>query len=56
MHHPAEAQYFLGQIYEWGHGVTQNLEKAIDYYSRAARQMHDASASRLRELRLIGIT
>ena len=29
-----DAAYFLGHIYHYGHGVTKNFQKALDYYLR----------------------
>ena len=36
----AKAQFQLGQKYEKGDGVTQNNQKAADWYSKAAEQGH----------------
>lgn len=36
----AEAQYELGLIYEFGHGVEKNIPQAIKWYQKAAEQGH----------------
>lgn len=36
----ANAQNFLGGMYEYGDGVTQNYSKAFEWYSKAAKQNH----------------
>jgi len=35
-----DAQYALGQMYEAGHGVSEDLEVAVSWYGRAAGQGH----------------
>ena len=34
----AEAQYYLGGMYKFGHGVTQNYTEAVKWYRLAAKQ------------------
>jgi len=34
----AEAQWFLGEIYSWGNGVTQSDKKALKWYKLASEQ------------------
>jgi TPR repeat protein len=43
----AEAQYQSGSRYERGEGVSQSLEKAFQYYERAAAQDHTLGALNL---------
>lgn len=41
-------QYYLGTLYEYGEGVTQNMGKAIEYFRLAAAQGHLSAQDRLR--------
>lgn len=43
----AEAQYKVGEMYELGRGVAQNMEKAREWYSKSAAQDHKKSTYRL---------
>lgn len=36
----AEAQFSLGYMYDFGEGVSQNYDKAFEWYSKAANQGH----------------
>jgi TPR repeat protein len=36
----AEAQYELGLIYEFGHGVKKDIPQAVKWYRKAAEQGH----------------
>ncbi|MBR0256713.1 MAG: SEL1-like repeat protein, partial [Synergistaceae bacterium] len=46
----AKAQYNLGMMYEFGDGVKQNRNKAIELYRKAARQGHEMAKQRLKKL------
>ncbi len=35
-----EAQYDMGDVYRYGRGVTKNITKAIDWYTKAANKGH----------------
>jgi TPR repeat protein len=43
----AEAQYYLGEIYEGGVGVPIDYRQAFNWYWRAARQEHAGAQARL---------
>ena len=45
----AEAQFNLGECYEFGIGVTKNLNEAIRYYRLAARQGYEEARIALQE-------
>ena len=49
------AQYHIGQMYDYGHGVERNINKAILWYKLAADKGIDAAISRLRVLKEKGI-
>ncbi len=46
----ADAQYFVGAMYENGRGVRQNYAEAAKWYRRAARQSHAEAKRRLVDL------
>ena len=46
----ADAQYFVGAMYENGRGVRQNYAEASKWYRRAARQSHAEAKRRLVDL------
>lgn len=45
-----ESQFFIAQVYEQGKLVPRNLEKAIEYYKKAATQDHIESCMKLAKL------
>jgi TPR repeat protein len=44
------SKFYLGLLYETGHGPAQDVEKAIDWYSQAAAAGHAEAAWRLARL------
>ena len=50
----ANAQYNLGEMYQHGQGVTQDYQKATEYYQKAADQGHDAAQANLSVMRKNG--
>jgi TPR repeat protein len=44
------AQYALGQLYEQGNGIKQDIEKAIYWYGEAAKQGYHPAVSRMTAL------
>ena len=46
----ADAQYYLGAMYENGRGVRQNYAEAAKWYRRAAEQSHAEAEMRLNNL------
>ena len=46
----ADAQYFLGKLYENGRGVRQNYAEAAKWYRKAAEQSHAEAKKRLTKL------
>ena len=42
-----DSQFFMGQVYEQGKLVPKNMDKAIDFYRRAATQGHLESCRKL---------
>jgi len=45
----------LGEMYENGEGVEQNLSKAIEYYKRGADLIHPAASGNLGRVYCYGI-
>ncbi len=45
------AQYYLGLLYQEGKGVGRSLDKALEWYERAARQGHSEAQEKVRLLR-----
>jgi TPR repeat protein len=50
----AEAQYYLGLSFEFGHGTAQNLLAALSWYEMAAEQNHADAQFRIGYLNLMG--
>lgn len=46
LNHP-EAEYLLGRMYELGHGVEKDMQKALDLFTKAASQGYAAAQARL---------
>ncbi len=46
----SEAQYATGLAYQYGKGVPKDLEKAREYYEKAAKQGHDQAKNNLGRL------
>lgn len=42
----AETQYRMGQLYEHGDTVPHNLDKAVEWYEKAAKQGHKPASDR----------
>ena len=51
----AEAQYFLGEIYEGGIGVPIDYKQAYNWYGQAAKQEHAGAQARLASLYMSGL-
>jgi len=49
----AAAQYALGYMYEWGHGVDKNQDESVRYYQLAAGQKHEGAIIRLNDMKKI---
>lgn len=45
-----QAQYYLGEMHEYGLGTPENDAAALDWYRRAASQKHLAAMRKVREL------
>lgn len=45
-----QAQYYLGEMHEYGLGTPENEAAALDWYRRAASQKHLLAARKVREL------
>ena len=45
-----QAQYYLGEMHEYGLGTPENHAAALDWYRRAASQKHLAAMRKVREL------
>lgn len=48
----AEAQYYLGTYYEKGDGVPRDIQTAIEWYKKSAKQGYSAAKKRLIKLRV----
>ena len=46
-HHIAQAEHLLGVIYEYGYGVKQNLQRAMNYYEIASEKKYIESTYNL---------
>jgi TPR repeat protein len=46
----ADAQYYLGLLYEFGHGVPQNHAEAAKWYRMSVQQGNEDARTRLNEL------
>lgn len=46
----AEAQYNVGLFYENGYGVTKNINNALEWYKKAARNGNSLAKSSLKRL------
>ncbi|QLH36693.1 MAG: sel1 repeat family protein [Parachlamydiaceae bacterium] len=44
------AQFYLGSLYERGEGVSQDLNKAIEYYKLSAALGYEEAQERLKNL------
>lgn len=51
----AEAQYYLGEIYEGGIGVPIDYKQAYNWYGQAAKQEHAGAQARLASLYMSGL-
>ncbi len=47
----AQAQFFVGKIYDKGYGVTENDRTAIKWYRKAAKKGHIDAINRLKEMK-----
>ena len=45
-----EAQYNLGESYEYGEGVMKDYEEAVKWYLKAAKQGDEEAQQKLKEL------
>jgi TPR repeat protein len=45
------AYYFLGEMYEKGLGIEINIDKALEYYRKAAEQGNDSAKNKIKELK-----
>jgi len=50
----AAAQFYLGEMFYYGKGTTQDYEEAIQWYTKAAEQGHAAAQSNLGVMYYIG--
>ncbi|MCL6416728.1 sel1 repeat family protein [Aestuariirhabdus sp. Z084] len=51
----ATAQLYLGYMYEYGHGMSQNIRTAAKWYLSAAQQGHPSGQSYLGDMYLTGM-
>jgi len=52
----AQAQYFLGMMYDKGYGVTEDDQTAIKWYRKAAEQGHIDAFRSLKEINALDLT
>ena len=50
----AEAQFYVGEMYEYGRGVKRDYAKALEWYKKAADNGNIEAQSRLSEMYFYG--